>query len=77
MKLEAIWWDKNTLLRPQISVWWDNFRKGTEFRGPEERAERLAEWGAVWVFYDLPAKSSRCLEFENDADAIAFILKWS
>jgi hypothetical protein len=75
VKLEAIWWEEGA--RPRTTVWWDNFRRGQTFTGPEQRAERLAEWGAVWVEADITAKSVRCLEFENERDATMFLLRWA
>lgn len=59
----------------RVSAVWENFRQEQIFRSPQERAERLAEWGAVWV--EDKETWSRYLEFESEADATVFILRWS
>jgi hypothetical protein len=71
VKLEAVNWANG----PQTAHWWENFRRASAFAGPVNRAECLAEWGAVWV--EDSENWSRYLEFEKDADATAFLLRWS
>lgn len=72
MKLMVHWWDG---ARPHNADWWDNFSRGLIFRDSTERAERLAEWGAVWK--EDHETWSRWLEFENETDATIFLLRWS
>lgn len=72
MKLEAAWMEYG---RVHVSDCWENFRRGSTFSGPTERAERLAEWGAVWI--EDNETWCRYIEFENEEDATVFILRWS
>lgn len=57
--------------------WWADFwnENGKWEQGGELLSEALAQWGGKFI-QDFKTRHVR-LEFENEADAVMFLLRWS
>jgi hypothetical protein len=71
---------QNTQNLSEIQDWWNNFWEANGEWGENGTllTTALQSWGGTIIWRSQPMNSDvEYIEFENDADATAFILRWS
>jgi hypothetical protein len=56
----------------EATIWWKNFREYCRHHHKKMLYQHLKEWGCHFT-----SGAGDTLEFEKDADATAFLLRWS
>lgn len=71
IRLCAVSWDPGFAV---AAYWWANFRGAADYIREDQLVVELEKWGATWIN---EGSDGAYLDFEDEKDATAFMLRWS